>query len=524
MKSSQRLAATASAFALLLTGCGDAPENGPAESGELPSDIPMTSDELDKDAHFRWAYTQYTTSWDPTKSVGGGDFSFYAPVYDRLLWLEPDASVSPMLAEDFTAEGNTVTMNLREGLTFSDGTPFDAEAVKFNLERDAADGSTLQAEVGQFESAEVIDEHTIKVTVSYGLGAYLSALTARGGIMVSPTAVENGTIEDEPVGIGPYVATSMTPGDKVEYEKTPDYWDPSVQNVATMTYSLMLDDQTRYNAVQSGEVDGAFLNPNQIDTAIAADLNVISEPSTSFVYMMVNPTIEPFDDPEVLRAMNYAVDRQAIADGLYEGYCSAGVQPWPESSPGYSEEIGDGLDELPYDPEKAKQTLADAGYPDGFEFTTVTTNITQYTALAEALQDQFSAAGITLNIDPVPTPQVIEKFVIDQSVAGNVNPYTGFADPHGVLARHYLDGGTYGFGGQLDDETLKTAQDAASEVDPEDRRPLYEEVMQSMIDEPTHLLSLCQVHLTAAFNDQVSNVRQLFSGSTDLRGVAMTKE
>lgn len=525
MKSSFRIAVAASAIALLLAGCGDAPDRKTAASsnGELPAKIEL-ADNIDKDAHFSWAYTQYTTSWDPTKSVGGGDMSFYYPVYDRLLQLQPDASVAPMLVEDYTTEGNTVTFKLREGLSYSDGTPFDAESVKFNLERAVATGSTIKAEVAQFQSAEVIDPLTLKVTVSYGLGAYLSAITARGGIMISPAAVQSGAIESGPAGIGPYVATAMAPGDRVDYERTPDYWDPEVQNVATMTYRLMLDDQTRYNAVLSGEVDGAFLNPNQIDAALETDLQVVSEPSTSFVYLMVNPKTEPFGDPKVREAMNYAVDRQAIADGLYDGYCSAGIQPWPETSPGYSEEIGDGLDVFPHDPEKAKEVLAEAGYPDGFEFSAVTTNITQYTALSEALQDQLKDAGITLNIEPVPTPQIIQKFVVDQSVPGNINPYTGFADPHGVMARHFLAGGTYGFGGIFDDETLKLVNEAASAVDNEERAPLYEQVMQKMIDTPPHLLSLCQVHLTSAFAPNVSNVEQLFSGTPTLRGVAISKE
>lgn len=521
MKHVVRAGVTVTSLALLVSGCGGTPERDDSASESLETTIEL-ADEIDEDAHFSWAYTQYTTSWDPTKSVGGGDMSFYYPVYDRLLQLAPDATVEPMLAEEFTAEGNTVTLTLREGLQFSDGTPFNAEAVKFNLERGAAQGSTLIAEVGQLQSVEIVDELTVKVTVSSGLGAYLTALTARGGIMISPAAVQSSAIENGPVGIGPYLATAMAPGDRVEYERTPDYWEPEVQNVATMTYRLMLDDQTRYNALLSGEVDGAYLNPNQINAAVKADMQVVSQPSTSFVYFMVNPTQAPFDDPQVRLALNYAVDREGIAEGLYSGHCSAGIQPWPESSPGYSEEIGDGLDIWPHDPQKAKDVLAEAGYPDGFEFTALTTNITQYQNLAEAIQEQLSEVGIDMTIDPVPTPQVIEKFVVKQEVLGNINPYTGLADPHGVIARSFLAGGTYGFGGQLPADTVALVKEAAGPVEPEERRPLYEQVMQQMIDTPTHMLSLCQVHLTSAFSKNVSNVLQHYSGVPTLRGVAVS--
>ena len=522
MKLSVRAGIATTSLALLLAGCGDTPQRAPASTEDVPSEIEL-ADNIDKDAHFSWAYTQYASSWDPTKSIGGGDVSFYTAVYDRLLWLNEDGGFDPMLVQDYEAEGTTATFQLRPDLTYSDGTPFDAESVKFNLERGAAEGSTIRSEVAQFQSAEVVDPLTIKVTVSSGLGAYLTAIAGRAGMMISPAAVQSGAIESGPVGVGPYVATEMTAGDKVEFERTPNYWDPDAQNVATMTYHLMVDDQTRYNALQSGELDGAFLNPNQIDTALAADLQVIAGESTSFVYFMVNPLEAPFDDPKVREALNYAIDRETIAEGLYEGYCTPGIQPWPSSSPGYSEEIGDGLDIWPHDPEKAKELLAEAGYPDGFEFDSVTTNVTQYQNLAEALQDQVKDAGITMNIEPVPSPQVIEKFVVNQEVQGNVNPYTGLGDPHGVLARHYMAGGPYGFGGVFDDATLKVVEQASGPVDPAERTPLYEEIMQTLVDTPAHLLPLCSVHLAAAFSPDVSNVRQSFTGASDLRGVAISK-
>lgn len=518
-----RTVIAATSLTLLLAGCGDAPEREPASTENLTDSIPL-ADDFDENAHFGWAYTQYASSWDPSKSIGGGDVSFYTAVYDRLLQLTEDGGFDPMLAEAYTAEGNTLTLELRPGLTYSDGTPFDAESVKFNLERNAGATSTIASEVAQFESATVLDELTIEITVSSGLAAFLTGIAGRAGMMISPAAVESGTIEDGPVGIGPYLATTMTPGDRVEFERTPDYWDPDAQNVATMTYYLMVDDQTRYNALQSGEVDGAFLNPNQIDTALNADLQVIAGESTSFVYFMMNPLKEPFDDPKVREAMNYAIDRTTIAEGLYEGYCTPGIQPWPSTSPGYSEEIGDGLDIWPHDPEKATELLAEAGYPDGFEFTAVTTNVTQYQTLSEAIQEQVKEAGLQMIIEPLPSPQIIEKFVLNQEAEVSVNPYTGLGDPHGVLTRHYMAGGTYGFGGALDDATVELAMEASGPVDPAERRPIYSQIMQSVIDTPAHLVPLCSVHLAAAFSPQVSGVSQSFTGASDLRGVAISNE
>lgn len=126
------------ALGLLLAGCGDAPDKTTkeADSDAYGNQIEL-ADDYDPNGHFDWAYTAFASNWDPTKSVTGADINFYEPVYDRLLREDAEGKVGPMLAQEFTpsSDNKTLTLKLREGLKFSDGTPFNAEAVKFNLER-----------------------------------------------------------------------------------------------------------------------------------------------------------------------------------------------------------------------------------------------------------------------------------------------------------------------------------------------------------------------------------------------------
>jgi ABC-type transport system substrate-binding protein len=342
-------------------------------------------------------------------------------------------------------------------------------------------------------------------------------------MMASPQAIAAGNLATTPVGAGAYTVTEFVSGDSVDYTKREGYWDPDAQRVATMTVKLMTDDQTRLNALQSGELDASIVRPVQAISADKSGMKVISRPSVIFLYLLINSAQEPFNDPLVREALNYAVDRVDIGNGLFEGLCDPQIQPWPSTSIAWSDEIGDGLDVWPHDPEKAKELLAEAGYPDGgITMPAVTTNVTFVMQLSEILQAQLAEVGITMTIEPVPTPQVVELFSVNKSVVANVNPYSGSSDPHGIASRHFLPGSVYDVGEPVDPSILELAEKASTPLDPAKRTPIYHEMMQAMIDHPTHLLPLCAQHISVALNpEKVSGVSVYSAGFMDLRGVAV---
>lgn len=522
MKSKIRTGIAGLSLALLVSACGGAPA---AKESVATDSIPTTielEDGFNPNGHFRWATIALPNSWDPTKSLSGGDLPIYRPVYDRLLDLDRTGQLQPMLATEWEVadDNSAVTLTLQQGLTFSDGAPFDAEAVKFNLERNAAQGSLLANESNAFESAEVIDSHTIKINVSYGLGSYMTALGVRSGIMVSPAAAASGALQQGPVGIGAYTVTGFVPGDKVEYQKSADYWDPSTQNVATMTYSLMVDDQTRYNALLSGEVDGIYLQPGQIDQAVQEGFNVVSSPANNFLYIAVNAEKQPFDDQKVRQAIQYSLNREEISQGLFDGHCTPSIQPFPETSSGYSEEIGDGSDIYPHDPKKAKELLAEAGVEGDIEIQLMAPNITMFTQLAEVIQAQLGEAGITVGVKPVPSAELRQVFSIDKAVEAAALPYVGTPDPHGAMT-YFMPGHPYNIGNAASQETVDLALQAAGPVDPAERNAIYEQLGQSMLDQQTQIIPICLLHLGSAYGENVSNVEQPAFDAPTQRGVAI---
>lgn len=518
-----RVAAGSLAVALALAGCGDAPKNQSEDSSDYPSEIALQED-FDQDATFTFGYTAFPPSWDPTKSTSAADRIFFIPVYDGL-FIEGIDGPEPGLATDYepSEDGLSVTMHLREGLTFSDGTPWNAEAAKFNLDRNRAKGSRIAGELAMVTNVEVVDDLTIKVTTDGGVGALHVSLSTRGGMMVSPTAAQAGLLDNGPVGIGPYLTTAISPGVEATYERTPDYWDPSAQNVAKRVHKFIADDQARYNALVSGELDGAQVNPDQVDTVQDAGLNPVIKPSSLFLVFGMNSSMPPFDNVEVVKALNMSIDREGIAQGMYDGLCTPQATPFPEGGVAYNDEIGDGLDAYPYDPAKAKKMLEEQGVTD-LTIDTLAPNVTIYTKFAEVIQQNLGEVGITVNVKPMPSEQLVQEFIVDKTAITTSAVTTGITDPNMLWGSFLAPTAAFNPGGYTDPTMQKYALEGAASLDPEERNKGYSKMVEHWIEQPPPMIPVCMIHLAAAFGENVSGVAQHTSGLPNMRHVAVAKE
>ena len=525
MRTSLRLVVGVLAAGLVVSACSAPPKKVQASDVSLESSIPLDKN-FDPEAEFNWSFPVGTTSWDPTLGSTGFDLPFLLPAYDRLVYLSPDGKFEPMLAEswDGSADGKVLTFKLRPNVTFSDGEPFNATAVKSNLDRAAGPGSMIKSQLQDVTSVEVIDDLTLKIQMDGGMGAFIAAMSERPGMMASPKAIAAGTLAAAPVGVGPYVASEIVPGNSVTFTKTEGYWDPDAQRVAVMHYKAIPDDQTRLNALQSGELNGAYIAQKHVTPAKDAGLDVIGDVSPVLNYLAVNSSVKPFDDPKVRLAMNYAIDRVGIGEGLFEGLCTPQIQPFPSTSFAYNKDIGDGLDIWPHDPEKAKELLKEAGYPDGFTFATVVTTVTAYVAEAEAIQDQLKEVGINMEIKPLPTVQLVDEFGISKVTPAVVTPTSSTVDPHTFMEGSMHPDARFNPGGQLSPEMVELIDKGAAPLDPKERAPFYSDFMDLWIEEVPHVMPICVQHITQAYDDTVSNVQIYHSGVIDLRGVAVSKK
>ena len=222
-----------------------------------------TPADVDPDATLRYGAANLVTRFDAHKSSNGYDQNWLAPVYDRLIWQTPEVELEPGLATEwgFTDDLH-FEMTLRDGVTFSDGTPFDAAAVAANIDRAKnVEGSGLAAYLASVDTVEVVDPTHVRFVLNRPDATLPMQLATRPGMMISPAAFENPDLDSNPVGSGPYELVEYREGDMAAYERRDDYWNPDYAGVKRIELYYIPDSTTRLNGLRTGALDATPLDP-----------------------------------------------------------------------------------------------------------------------------------------------------------------------------------------------------------------------------------------------------------------------
>lgn len=346
--------------------------------------------------------------------------------YDQHLQLQPKLAASYHTSED----GLTWTLELKEGIKFHDGTDFNADAVVFNFERwmDPENeyhigdfpyypflyGGFKGDENHKIDHVKAVDPHTVEIKLNEKIAPFLSYLAIPMFGIASPAAIEqyNERFFENPVGTGPFVFDSWTRNDKIVVKANKNYYVKNEPQLSQLIFTVVPDNSARFNVLLSGEadiIDG--MNPDDARN-IEQDsrLQLVKRPSFNAGFAVFNTEKAPFDQVKVRQAVNYAVDKQSIVDGFFSGFAEAAKNPMPPALWGYNDKIKD----YAYDPEQAKNLLAEAGYPNGFETEIWTMSnprpyLPQPMKTAEAIQANLAEIGITAKIVTYEWATYLEK-------------------------------------------------------------------------------------------------------------------
>lgn len=352
-------ATVAAATALVLAACagGDSTAN-PGASGASADKLTL-------------AVSLDSGSWDPAVLQNGHQAQYWNAVYDTLLHMEADTTIVPGMAETFeyNEDQTVLTLGLREEITFSDGAAFDAEAVKANVENLKNGNGQNSVMVKSVDEVVVVDELTAELHLSAPDPALLTYLTLAGGVMGSPAALGTEEITTDPVGSGPYIldTEASQPGVKFVFTRNSDYWQPEMYPYDNLELLVMNELTARVNALRSGQVQGITADGSTVAEAEGNGLDVYQWPlNRRGLYIADREgTIAPaLADVRVRQAINYAIDAEGILEGIQLGLGERSTQVFNPTSVNYLPELND---RYPYDPEKARELLAEAGYPDGFD-------------------------------------------------------------------------------------------------------------------------------------------------------------
>lgn len=340
---------------------------------------------------------------NPADTNANLDFSIQRPIYEGLVGFNKDGKLVPELATSWTAsdDAKTFTFTLRQGVTFQDGTPFNAAAVKayFDWAKDPANSFVRQSLYGVIDHIDVLSDYQVRFVLSQPFGAMLFNFAHPAGRIVSPAAIKKygKDVAKHPVGTGPFEFVSWESGQQITLKANPNYWGEAPQ-VDRLVFKFVPNAATRMAMLQSGEAQFIEDLPPQLISTVKNDSNlkVSAQPSIYVRYMAMNTQIKPFNNPLVRQALNYAVDKKTIVDVVAKGYGTELTAPIAKQIIGYSAQ-----QPYPYDVEKAKQLLAKAGYPDGFTFTLDSLNSTLYQTLGQVIQQMLAKVNVTVKLNPM---------------------------------------------------------------------------------------------------------------------------
>lgn len=358
-----------------------------------------------------------STSLDPITTTEGEAFKVTVNVFETLLnYGEQDTTVQEGLATKWEVSDDnlTYTLTLREGVKFHDGTDFNAEAVVFNFERwmnGDADKFPYYTMFGGFKKDEghVIKEvkadgdNKVVFTLKRPQAPFLKNLAMSPFGIASPAAVEKhgDKFRENPVGTGPFKFVEWKPNDRIVLEKNEDYWMKGYPKLNQVIFKSIPENSARLNALQTGEIDLMDgVNPSDTESITSnKDLQTFERPSMNVGYVGLTTNRKPLDNKLVRQALNHAVDKQAIIDSFYGGLAEPAKNPMPPSLEGYNDEI----EPYPYDLEKAKALLAEAGHPDGFKMELWAMPVPrpympEGMKVAEVLKSSFAKIGVEAEI------------------------------------------------------------------------------------------------------------------------------
>ena len=444
---------------------------------------------------------------------------------DKLFDINAELKIVPRLAESFewSADGKQLTLKLRPNLVFHDGEPLDAEAVKFNFERNMTiEGSFRKPELAGITSIDVLDPVTVRINLEAPSAPLVSILADRAGMMISPkVAKELGAdFGTRPVCAGPFKFVSRVPQGRIIFEKFDDYWDVDNIHIDRVEMLAVNDPTVRLSNLQSGAFDIIErLSPTDVERVKAdPSLKLETARDIGYGYVQFNvgngPRAEKMKDQRVREAIDLSIDRQALVNVAFEGLYAPGGQSIAPGSYYHDESRP-----VPArDVERAKQLLKEAGQ-ENFTFEMLVRPDRDFQVPAQVIQAMLAESGINMVINT--TENVTQ---LEAARQGNFESYMSFwsgrVDPDGNTYSFYTCGAAQNRMGYCNEEADRLLKEARETLDPAERKALYKQALD-IKDHDRPDLSLWYRQLFAATRANVEGFDLLPDGMVRLQGVTI---
>jgi peptide/nickel transport system substrate-binding protein len=533
-----RLPAVVVTLLLLLAACSGEPVGDLEGGGE---EVDVVGDEAGDDAdaagggELVFALAEDPDALDPSFARTYVGRMVFANMCEKLYDVNADLEVVPQLAAElpeFSDDATTVTIPIREGITFNDGTPLDAEAVKTSLDRHREiEGSGRASELAPITAVEVVDPMTVQISLSEPVAPLTATLADRAGMILSPTKLEElgENFSDDPVCVGPFRFVERVSGNRIVLEKSDEYYDADEVSLDKITFSIITEGPVRVANLRSGDVDMAERLPTTNLEQVESDASLQLFEATSIGYQGITVNVgnvagvdQPFEprdaplaDPLVREAFELSLDRDLINEVVYNGRYVPGCSPISPSSPFAQEDLTCPERDL----ERARQLLDEAGVATPVKVELMVTNDTEAVRLGEIVQSMAGEAGFDVSVAPTEFASSL-----DEATAGNFELYqvgwSGRIDPDGNIHTFHHSDGTLNYSGASDEQIDELLQRGRAVTDDAERREIYAQVVDA-VRERRNIIYLYHEKLFTGAKKAVSGFEVYGDGLPRLKNVSM---
>ncbi|XAS64845.1 ABC transporter substrate-binding protein [Micrococcaceae bacterium Sec5.8] len=473
---------------------------------------------------------------DPTTSSSLYTRYVMQTMCQKLYDIDDQGEIVPQLATalpEVSADGLAVTIPVRTGATFADGTPFNADAARLTIERGLTlKGSARKSELGPIASVETLDETTLRINYKKPFAPITAALADRAGMVLSPKAVADAgaSFGDHPVCVGPFKFAERVPQTSIKVERDPLYYDATNVHLDTITYRIMTDSNIRAANLRSGDVQVAdSISPQDVDALSKEDdVGVLQVGSLGYQGLTLNlgntdgvgkPPGEIdtalAKDAKVRIALSMSVDRAALVNTVFNNWYEPACSPIAPSSP-FATDLSRACPE--FNPEKAKALLQEAGVQTPYPVELQVSNSPDTLRYAQALQAAVADAGFALTIRPVEYSTLLDVQTRGDFAALQLG-WSGRVDPHGNMFNFLATGAGNNYSGYSNPAVDKLLAAASGATDQAARAELYGQVVQQVqADNP--VIYLYRVRSLTAYSTGVAGIDTFADGVVHLSNAA----
>lgn len=422
-------------------------------------------------------------SLDPHKAVAAGTEEILFNMYDGLVNPDSEGNLVDALAESHTIseDGRVYTFTLRQNVKFHDGSLVTAEDVKYSIDRcaDTSNGGPLVAAFSAIESVNILDDRTVEVVLKEPDMDFLPYMTNA----VIPKA--NANPESNPIGTGAYKFSSRAPQEYFIMEKFDDYWGTPA-NIDKVTLKVIANTDAIVTNLNGGAIDMFYRVTLAQAQQLSDDFEVLEGTQNLVQAMYLNNAAKPFDDIRVRQALCYAVDPQGIMDIMSDGKgTQVGTSMIPAMKKYYMEELNHLYDD---DLDKAKELLAEAGYPDGFSFTlTVPSNYQQHVDCAQIIVEQLKRINVTVNIQLVEWETWLSDVYKDRNYEATVVGLDASSLTAAAMLRRFESTASNNFVNYSNETYDEVFAKALSSVDEDEKTEYYKECERILAEDAVNV-------------------------------------